>query len=115
MSSRVGIEKLRVYPASMALSMERLCAARNHDPANIREVMMIDERSVNPPWEDPVTMAVNAALPMLTEGEKASIELLIVGSESASSGAAGAAKAAISQLETLRSVLGVCVTRPPGA
>ncbi len=82
MSLRVGIEKLRVYPASMALPMERLCAARNHDPANIREVMMIDERSVNPPWEDPVTMAVNAALPMLTEEEKASIELLIVGSES---------------------------------
>jgi hydroxymethylglutaryl-CoA synthase len=62
--------------------MERLCAARRHDLKNIREVMMIDERGVNPPWEDPVTMAVNAALPMLSERDKAAIELLVVASES---------------------------------
>lgn len=79
---RVGIEKARVYPTSMALSMDRLCAARSYDRDNIRDVMMVDERSVNPPWEDPVTMAVNAALPMLTEADKASIELLLVCSES---------------------------------
>jgi 3-hydroxy-3-methylglutaryl CoA synthase len=78
----VGIEKLRVYPCSLALSMERLCAARDHDPANIRDVMLIDERSVNPPYEDPVTMAVNAAKPMLTDEDRAAIELLIVGTES---------------------------------
>jgi NAD(P)-dependent dehydrogenase (short-subunit alcohol dehydrogenase family) len=63
---RVGIERARVYPCSLALSMADLCAARGHDPADIRDVMMIDERSVNPPFEDPVTMAVNAARPMLT-------------------------------------------------
>jgi hydroxymethylglutaryl-CoA synthase len=79
---RVGIEKARVYPASMALQMSKLCEARQHDPADISDVMMVDERSVNPPWEDPVTMAVNAALPMLTEEDKRSIELLIIGSES---------------------------------
>ncbi len=82
MSTGVGIEKLRVYPTSLALSMADLCAARGHDLANIRDVMMIDERSVNPPWEDPVTMAVNAALPLLTEDDRRSIELLIVASES---------------------------------
>ncbi len=82
MSRRVGIEKLRIYPSTMSLDMQTLCAARGHDPADIRDTMMIDQRSVNPPWEDPVTMAVNAALPMLTEEDRASIELLIVGSES---------------------------------
>lgn len=82
MSNRVGIEKVRVYPTTMALEMGKLCAARKHDPADIRDVMMIDERSVNPPWEDPVTMAVNAANPMLTEEDKKNIELLIVCSES---------------------------------
>jgi hydroxymethylglutaryl-CoA synthase len=82
MSVRVGIEKLRVYPTSLTLHMPDLCAARGRDPAEIRDVMLIDERSVNPPWEDPVTMAVNAALPMLTEEDKAAIELLIVCSES---------------------------------
>jgi hydroxymethylglutaryl-CoA synthase len=45
--------------------------------------MMIDERSLNPVWEDPVTMAVNAAKPMLTDGDRQAIELLIVGTESA--------------------------------
>ncbi len=82
MIPRVGIDKLRVYPTSLALDMRLLCDARGHDPADIRDVMMIDERAVNPPWEDPVTMAVNAALPMLTDEDRRSIELLIVGSES---------------------------------
>jgi hydroxymethylglutaryl-CoA synthase len=81
-TTRVGIEKLRVYPCSMALDMAKLCAARDHDPADIRDTMMIDQRSVNPPYEDPVTMAVNAANAMLTEEDRRSIELLIVGSES---------------------------------
>jgi hydroxymethylglutaryl-CoA synthase len=82
MTSAVGIEKLRVYPASMALDMADLCAARNHDVADIRDTMMIDQRSVNPPYEDPVTMAVNAANAMLTQDDRRSIELLIVGTES---------------------------------
>lgn len=82
MSTRVGIEKIRVYPSSMALPMPALCAARDHDPSDISDVMMIDERGVNPPWEDPITMAVNAALPMLTEQDKEDIELLLVASES---------------------------------
>ncbi|MCC6559340.1 MAG: hydroxymethylglutaryl-CoA synthase family protein [Polyangiaceae bacterium] len=82
MSVRVGIEKARVYPTSLALDMGALCAARGHDPADIRDVMMIDQRSVNPPWEDPVTMAVNAALPMLTEEDRRDIALLLVGTES---------------------------------
>jgi len=81
-SGRVGIEKLRVYPGSLALAMNDLCAARGHDIANIRDTMMVDERSLNVPWEDPVTMAVNAAKPMLTEEDRAKIGLIIVASES---------------------------------
>jgi 3-hydroxy-3-methylglutaryl CoA synthase len=78
----VGIEKLRVYPCSMALDLAELCAARGHDPADIRDTMMIDQRSVNAPYEDPVTMAVNAANAMLSDDDRRSIELLIVGTES---------------------------------
>ena len=79
---RVGIEKLRVYPCSLSLDMLELCEARQHDVTEIKETMMVDERSVNPLYEDPITMAVNAARPMLTAEELDSIELLIVGSES---------------------------------
>ena len=79
---KVGIEKLRVYPGSLALSMQALCDARGHDIADIRNTMMIEERSLNVPWEDPVTMAVNAAKPMLTQEDRARIGLVIVASES---------------------------------
>jgi len=77
-----GIDKIGVYPAQLAVSMERLCAARGEGLAAFRQRMLLDERSLNPPWEDPVTMAVNAADAILDEADRASIELLIVGTES---------------------------------
>ena len=80
--TRVGIEKLRVYPCSLALDLEALCRARGRDPVELRETMMVDERSVNPPWEDPVTMAVNAADLLLADEDRRAIELLIVATES---------------------------------
>jgi len=78
---RVGIEKLRVYPTTLSLDMDALCAARDHDPADVHDNLMVDRRAVNPPWEDAVTMAVNAAAPMLTDEDRAAIQLVIVGSE----------------------------------
>ena len=77
----IGIEKLRVYPTTLSLEMSALCAARDHDLVDVRDNLMVDRRSVNPPWEDAVTMAVNAAAPMITDEDRANIELLIVGSE----------------------------------
>ena len=85
--SRVGIEKLGAYPCAMALDFEALAEARGHDPADLHDSLMVRARSVNPPWEDPVTMAVNAALPMLDDEDRASIELLIVATESGVDGA----------------------------
>jgi hydroxymethylglutaryl-CoA synthase len=82
MTMRVGIEKLSAYPGSLALAMPLLCKARDHDPRDISDVMLIDERSLIPEWEDPVTMAVNAAKPMLTDEDREKIGLLIVASES---------------------------------
>lgn len=76
----IGIERIRAYPGSLALSMAALCEARGRDFAELRASMMVDERSLIPPWEDPVTMAVNAALPMLTARDD--IGLVIVASES---------------------------------
>ncbi len=80
---RVGIERIGVYPTSLALSMDALCEARGADRAYVRDTYMIDERSVNAPWEDPVTMAVNAAVATLRPADRAEIGLLIVASESA--------------------------------
>ena len=82
MRERVGIEAIGIYPCSLALDMPSLCERRNHDPADIRDSVMVDERSLNPLWEDPVTMAVNAARPILRDDDRAAVELLIVASES---------------------------------
>ena len=82
MTQRVGIEKIGVYPGSLMLDMSDLCVARNQDVAHIRDTMMIHERSVNPIWEDPVTMAVNAARDLIDDSDREKIELLIVASES---------------------------------
>jgi 3-hydroxy-3-methylglutaryl CoA synthase len=78
-----GIEKIRAYPGSLVLDIQELGAARGHDPSELHDAMMIDERSINPVWEDPITMAVNAAKPLLTDEDRRAIELLIVGTESA--------------------------------
>jgi 3-hydroxy-3-methylglutaryl CoA synthase len=77
----VGIEKINAYPGSMSLDLGALCAARNRDAGELRDYLMIDERSVIPPWEDTVTLAANAAAPMLTEADRQAIGLLIVGTE----------------------------------
>jgi len=83
MTTQVGIEKIGVYPCSLALPMASLCEARGRNPSDIVGAMMIDERSLNPLWEDPVTMAVNAANSILTNEDRSRVELLIVASESA--------------------------------
>ena len=71
--SRVGIEKIGVWPGTLSLGMRELCEARGHDIAAVRDDMLIDERSVRPLWEDPVTMAVNAARTMLSAEDRAII------------------------------------------
>ncbi len=78
---KFGIEKIRVYPGALQLNLEELAIARNYDVEHMRRELMVETRSVNPPWEDTVTMAVNAAKPMLTQEDINSIGLLIVGTE----------------------------------
>ncbi len=78
----IGIEKIGVYPCSLSLRVADLCEARQRDASEICGPMMLEERSLNPLWEDPVTMAVNAANSILTDEDRARIELLVVATES---------------------------------
>ena len=78
----VGIEKLDVYTTSLSLSMETLAKARGADPAHPLEELLMEARAVNPTWEDPVTMAVNAANKLLEGEDRDAIEMCVVGSES---------------------------------
>lgn len=78
---KVGIEKLAIYPTTLSLDLHTLAQHRGYDQVNLQENLMVKQRSVNPLWEDPVTMAVNAASLLLSEEDKKDIKLLIVGTE----------------------------------
>ncbi|MDR2733220.1 MAG: hydroxymethylglutaryl-CoA synthase [Spirochaetota bacterium] len=79
--NRVGIEKINIYGSSLCLEQKELAQARGRDPEKVLRDFYIDTRSLNPPYEDTVTMGANAAKPILTEEDKKSIGLIIVGTE----------------------------------
>ena len=77
----VGIDDLNVYGSTLAVDFAAIAAARG---ASARELAAtgFTRRSVTPPYEDPVTLAVNAALPLVTSAGRAAFDLLIVATES---------------------------------
>ncbi len=79
---RVGIEKITAYPCTLSVDMHRLAVARDHDPNHPLNELWVTERSLNPVWEDPVTMAVNAARSLLSPEDLDQIGLIVVGTES---------------------------------
>lgn len=79
-----GIEAINAYIGRASLDVRLLFEERKLDVKRFSNLMM-EEKSVNLPCEDPVTNAVNAARPIvdsLGEDERERIELLIVGTES---------------------------------
>ncbi len=77
----IGIERLNIYGCSMALDQRQLAVARDKDPQKVVDDFLIDTRSLNPLWEDTVTMAANAAKPIMDGIDPDSIGMLIVGTE----------------------------------
>jgi len=61
---RIGIEAINLYGGSLYLDQMKLAEARGQDPAKVVSDFLIDTRSLNPPFEDTVTMAANAAKPL---------------------------------------------------
>lgn len=78
---KVGIEKVNIYGSSLYLDQRELAAARGLDPDKVVSDFLINSRSLNPPYEDTVTMGANAAKPMLSEQDKKDVGMLIVGTE----------------------------------
>ena len=75
----IGIDDLNVYGSTLAVDARAILAARGR-PADFADRLCLVRRSLAPSWEDPVTLAVNAARP-LVEGPDAFL-LLIVATES---------------------------------
>ncbi|SNY24453.1 hydroxymethylglutaryl-CoA synthase family protein [Paractinoplanes atraurantiacus] len=84
MTAPVGVEAMNVYCGVAQIPVPALFAGRGLDPARLDNLMM-RQRSVALPCEDPVTNAVNAARPLLDRlgPETVSrIELLVTSTES---------------------------------
>ena len=78
----VGIEKMAAYPGTLFLDLYKLAKARDHEISDLRDNLLVRRRSVNPLWEDPVTLAVNAGMRLVNEVDRAKIQLVIVSTES---------------------------------
>ena len=85
MSGRsVGIEKMNFYGGTSCLDVFELAAYRKLDMNRFANLLM-KERTVPMPYEDPVSLGVNAAKPIIdsmTEEEKDRIEMVVTCSES---------------------------------
>ena len=82
--SSVGIEMMNVFGGTACLDVLQLVDHRQLDTMRFNNLMM-SEKSVALPCEDPVTFGVNAASPIvsgMSDGERAQIELLITCTES---------------------------------
>lgn len=81
---RAGIEAINVYAGSASLDVNDLAKARNLDNHRFENLMM-KEKSVPMPYEDPVSNGINAAMPIiekLSAAEKDSIDMVITCTES---------------------------------
>lgn len=78
----IGIERMNLYAGSLVLDIEKLAINRGRDVDFFKNDLMIDKKSQLVDYEDVVTMAVNAAKPIITEQDKEDIELLIFATES---------------------------------
>ncbi len=83
--SVVGIEAMNFFGGSVYLDVMELAKYRKLDMARFENLLM-KEKSVALPYEDPITCGVNAAKPIvdaLSEAEKDRIEMVITSTESA--------------------------------
>jgi len=81
---RVGIERLNAYVGAAAIDVSEIFKARGLSMQRFDNLMM-REKSVGLPCEDAVTLAVNAAKPIvdrLRAEERARIEMVVTASES---------------------------------
>ena len=82
--SPVGIEAVHAFCGSAYVDVMKLAEHRNLDPARLANLLM-KEKTVALPYEDPISFGVNAAKPIvdaLSEADKNRIEMVITCTES---------------------------------
>lgn len=79
---KIGIDKLHFASSHLYVDMAELALARNEAPDKYLIGIGQSKMAVIPPSQDAVTLAANAAAPMLTAADIEAIDLLIVATES---------------------------------
>ncbi len=82
MTDAVGIDDINLYAGPLTISYDAIARDRGLTERE-REHAQFVRRSVVPPFEDPVTLAVNAADPLVQASGADSFGLLLVGTETA--------------------------------
>jgi 3-hydroxy-3-methylglutaryl CoA synthase len=79
MRDEVGIDDLNLFASTLTLEARDLASARGTPPSQDRFEFL--RRALPPAYEDPVTLAVNAARPIVEDAGADAFELLVVATE----------------------------------
>lgn len=77
----VGIDDLSVYGSTLCVDVRAICEARGTSVEAAQRLGLV-RKSLAPGFEDPVTLAANAARPLVDAYGKDAFELLLIGTES---------------------------------
>ncbi|HER2864834.1 TPA: hydroxymethylglutaryl-CoA synthase, partial [Streptococcus pyogenes] len=78
----IGIDKIGFATSQYVLKLEDLALARQVDPAKFSQGLLIESFSVAPITEDIITLAASAADQILTDEDRAKIDMVILATES---------------------------------
>ncbi len=81
-SMNIGIDKIGFATSQYVLNMNDLACARGAEPEKFSVGLMLDALSITPISEDIVTLATTASQDILTEQDKADIDMVILATES---------------------------------
>jgi 3-hydroxy-3-methylglutaryl CoA synthase len=80
MSDGVGIDDLNLFASTLTLEARDLASARGTPSSQVERFEFL-RRALPPAYEDPVTLAVNAARPIVEDAGADAFELLVVATE----------------------------------
>ena len=78
---KIGIEKISFHIPHLYVDMNELALARNEEPEKYTIGIGQDEMAVTPLTQDPVTLAANAALQIVTDEDREKIDLVMFATE----------------------------------
>src|SRR5690606_41395474 len=78
---KIGIEKISFHVPHLYVDMHDLAISRNEDPGKYKIGIGQDEMAVAPLTQDPVSLAANAALNIVTDEDREKIDFVMFATE----------------------------------